>query len=64
MVFEVAIGKDRYYGCSECFLLYRDLETASMCEEWCASHKSCNSDITSKSIGYVKFSRRPELSIG
>jgi len=64
MVFEVVLGKNRYYGCSECFLIYEDRETASTCEEWCARHKSCNSEITSKSIGYVKFVRGPEISLG
>ena len=38
------------YHCSICKLEFADPELARQCEEWCATHKSCNLEIGRQAI--------------
>ncbi len=60
---EVVLKGERYYVCGECHLIYSSKDLAMKCEEWCRKHMSCNSEITSQSIGYLKGVGRPEIQI-
>ncbi len=62
-VIEVVIDRMKYYACGECYLIYREKSIAEECETWCSKNKSCNEQITSNSIGYLKFKEAPSLQI-
>jgi hypothetical protein len=38
------------YQCSICKLQFSDAELARRCEEWCATHDSCNLEIGRQAI--------------
>ncbi|MEB3773885.1 MAG: hypothetical protein GSR86_03020 [Desulfurococcales archaeon] len=50
----VNVKGSRYYACGECGLIYEDRALAEACEEWCREHRTCNRDIASRSIGYIR----------
>lgn len=38
------------YRCGICGLHYKEIQMALKCEEWCSRNRSCNVEITSKSL--------------
>jgi hypothetical protein len=43
------------FKCMKCGWLYKEIENAEKCEEWCKNHNSCNPEIT-------KFAIKPMFS--
>ncbi len=65
MVYQVVIKDKRYYACGGCGLIYESQATAGMCEEWCRAHKTCNTSIAQKAIGYLREARgTPKTRVG
>lgn len=42
--------ENKIHQCPGCGLHYLDKEIAKACEAWCAAFKSCNLEITKKSL--------------
>ncbi|MCE4602549.1 MAG: hypothetical protein F7B18_05125 [Desulfurococcales archaeon] len=54
MVYEITLRGERYYACGECGLIYEAPTHASLCEDWCRAHRTCNTSIAKHSIGHLK----------
>lgn len=47
------VGKMTYH-CSICKLEFVDAELARKCEDWCATHDSCNLEIGRRAINHER----------
>jgi hypothetical protein len=45
------------YECEECGIKYFDAKTAKDCEDWCAKHHSCNTNIIKNAIKNVEVKK-------
>lgn len=43
-------GRPGVFVCEECGFGYADLGTAEACEAYCAAHRMCSLEITSKAV--------------
>lgn len=50
MVEEENFENEIVFKCMKCGWLYKEMENAEKCEEWCKNHNSCNSVITKFAI--------------
>jgi len=50
LVSEKEQDEKRIYICDLCGFGYKVRKTAENCEKWCASHQSCNIEITMKAV--------------
>jgi len=54
---ETNLQGNMVYKCMKCGWLYREIEFAEKCEQWCKKHKSCNLEIAKHAIKLNKIRR-------
>ncbi len=52
MVKQITKNNKTYHLCSECNFAYKNIETATKCENWCRKYHSCNMEITKHAIKF------------
>ena len=50
MVAETNLQGKIVYKCEKCGWLYRDIETAEKCQDWCEKHKACSMEYQKHAI--------------
>jgi len=50
MVKEINFEGKIVFECERCGWIYRNVEIAEKCQEWCEKHNSCNLNITIEAI--------------
>ncbi|MCE4624924.1 MAG: hypothetical protein F7C35_03555 [Desulfurococcales archaeon] len=55
MVLIVELEGKRYYACSKCGAIYKQVGQARRCEEYC-SGGACNTSLTREAVGWIRRS--------
>ncbi len=50
MVKEIVKNNKKYYSCNLCKLVYKNIDIAKKCEEWCSIHGACSLEITKHAV--------------